>query len=154
MGTNHPNRRMALKGMLGGAAVTVGLPLLDLFLDGNGRALAATGAPIPTRFGTWFWGCRVNAARWVPDTLGANYDIKAELQPIAFTTGEAISSKVATGPPGWPKWFARMISPPGLSTRANWSRAFSGSGTSVMMNCAVTASNMPSGKVRWVTSMT
>jgi hypothetical protein len=80
---NNWNRRNALKGMLGGAAVTVGLPLLDMFLDGNGQALAATGAPIPTRFGTWFWGCGVNAARWVPDKVGAGYDVKAELQPIA-----------------------------------------------------------------------
>jgi hypothetical protein len=74
-------RRKALKGMLGGAAVTVALPLLDCFLDSNGEALAS-GAPIPVRFGTWFWGCGVNAARWFPDKLGADYDIKDELQPI------------------------------------------------------------------------
>lgn len=76
------NRRSALKGVLGGAAVTVGLPLLDLFLDGNGEALAATGAPVPTRFGTWFWGCGVNQARWMPNVVGKAYDIKAELKPI------------------------------------------------------------------------
>ena len=76
------NRRTVLKGMLHGSAVTVALPLLDWFLDGNGEALAS-GAPIPPRFGTWFWGCGVNAPRWFPDTLGANYDIKPELTPIA-----------------------------------------------------------------------
>ena len=43
----------------------------------------ASGAPIPTRFGTWFWGCGVNAARWIPDKIGADYDLKAELAPIA-----------------------------------------------------------------------
>jgi hypothetical protein len=75
-------RRTALKGMLGGTAVTVALPLLDCFLDGNGEALAS-GAPIPTRFGTWFWGCGINAARWFPDRIGADYDLKAELVPIA-----------------------------------------------------------------------
>jgi hypothetical protein len=68
---------------LQGSAVAVGLPLLDLFLNGNGTALAATGAPIPTRFGTWFWGCGVNAARWIPDKIGAGYDLKAELQSMA-----------------------------------------------------------------------
>jgi hypothetical protein len=67
--------------MLGGSAVTVALPLLDCFLDGNGEALAS-GAPIPTRFGTWFWGCGVNAARWFPDNLGANYDLKPQFAPI------------------------------------------------------------------------
>ena len=38
------NRRTALKGMLNGAGVVVGVPLLNAFLDGNGEALAATGA--------------------------------------------------------------------------------------------------------------
>jgi hypothetical protein len=75
-------RRKVLKGMLRGSAVTVALPLLDLFLDGNGEALAS-GAPIPVRFGTWFWGCGINAARWIPDKVGADYDLKAELLPIA-----------------------------------------------------------------------
>src|SRR5690349_23555392 len=34
----------------------------------SGEALAS-GAPIPVRFGTWFWGCGINAARWFPDKL-------------------------------------------------------------------------------------
>lgn len=48
-------RRAALRGLLGGGAVTVALPFLDRFLDDNGTALAS-GAPIPVRFGTWYWG--------------------------------------------------------------------------------------------------
>ena len=76
-------RRNVLKGILQGSAITVGLPLLDLFLDGNGQALAATGAPIPTRFGTWFWGCGVNQARWFPTKIGKDYDLKDELKAIA-----------------------------------------------------------------------
>jgi hypothetical protein len=75
-------RRNILRGMMRGSAVVVGLPLLDLFLDGNGEALAS-GAPIPTRFGTWFWGCGVNTARWFPGKLGTDYDLKEELRPIA-----------------------------------------------------------------------
>jgi hypothetical protein len=74
-------RRQALKGILGGSAVTVALPLLDCFLDGNGEALAS-GAPLPSRFGTWFWGCGINAARWIPDRVGADYDLKPELAVI------------------------------------------------------------------------
>jgi hypothetical protein len=74
-------RRNILRGILRGSAVTVALPLLDIFLNGNGEALAS-GAPIPTRFGTWFWGCGVNSARWFPSKLGKDYDLKAELQPI------------------------------------------------------------------------
>ncbi len=51
----HPRRRF-LRGLLGGGAVGVALPFLDCFLNDNGTALAATGAPIPVRFGTWYWG--------------------------------------------------------------------------------------------------
>lgn len=75
-------RRNLLRGMMRGAAVAVSLPLLDMFLDGNGEALA-NGAPIPTRFGTWFWGCGVNTARWFPTKLGRGWDVQPELAPIA-----------------------------------------------------------------------
>jgi hypothetical protein len=37
-------RRSVVRGMMQGSAVAVGLPLLELFLNGNGSALAA-GAP-------------------------------------------------------------------------------------------------------------
>ena len=49
-------RRNFMRGMLGGAAINVALPFLDCFLNANGTALAS-GAPLPVRFGTWFWGC-------------------------------------------------------------------------------------------------
>lgn len=75
------SRRNVLRGAMRGSAIVVGLPLLDLFLDGNGEAMA-NGAPIPVRFGTWFWGCGVNTARWFPSKLGRDYDLKAELSPI------------------------------------------------------------------------
>ncbi|WP_395395545.1 DUF1552 domain-containing protein [Novosphingobium sp. BL-8A] len=76
------SRRFALKGLLNGAAITVGVPLLDIFLDGNGEAMAATGAPVPIRFGTWFWGLGVNPSRWFPDKVGPGYDLKPELEII------------------------------------------------------------------------
>ena len=47
-------RREMLRGSIGGAAVAVGLPFLDCFLGESGEALAS-GAPLPLRFGTWFW---------------------------------------------------------------------------------------------------
>ena len=63
------SRRRILRGMLGGAAVTVGLPFLDCFLNANGTALAS-GAPLPTCFGTWFWGLGLNPGRWEPKQIG------------------------------------------------------------------------------------
>ena len=76
------SRRKALRGLLNGATVAVGVPLLDIVLDGNGEAMAATGAPVPIRFGTWFWGLGVNPTRWFPDKPGPGYDLKPELAPI------------------------------------------------------------------------
>jgi hypothetical protein len=76
------NRRTALRGALNGMAVTVGVPLLDRFLDGNGEALAATGAPVPVRFGCWFWGLGCNPTRWFPSKAGADYELKVELEAV------------------------------------------------------------------------
>lgn len=76
------NRRNILKGIVHGSAVTVALPLLDLFLDGNGEAMAA-GTPIPTRFGTWFWACGVNANRFFPDKTGSDFEFKEESKALA-----------------------------------------------------------------------
>jgi Protein of unknown function (DUF1552) len=75
------SRRTVLHGMLAGSVVTVALPLLECFLDGNGQALAS-GAPIPVRFGTWFWGCGVNANRFFPDKTGTDFEFKAETAPL------------------------------------------------------------------------
>ncbi|MGE3336073.1 MAG: hypothetical protein AB7I36_20755, partial [Rhodospirillaceae bacterium] len=71
------NRRRVLKGMLGGGAVTVGLPLLNYFLNTNGTALA-DGSPMPLRFGTWFWGLGMQQGIFTPSKVGANYDLKEE----------------------------------------------------------------------------
>jgi len=78
-------RNFALRGMLGGAAVTVGLPLLDAFLNDNGTAIAAGygGGPLPLRFGTWFWGCGTIPSRWDPKTVGPGYELPPQLAPIA-----------------------------------------------------------------------
>jgi hypothetical protein len=76
------SRRGVLRGALRGAAVAVALPFLDCFLDANGTALA-TGAPLPTRFGTWFWGCGLTPGRWEPKTAGPNYQMPPEFDMLA-----------------------------------------------------------------------
>ena len=48
-------RRQVLRGLMGGGVVSVALPFLDCFLNNSGTALAS-GAPLPVRFGTWYWG--------------------------------------------------------------------------------------------------
>jgi hypothetical protein len=81
------NRRSLLRGMLGGTAVGLGLPALDIFLNGNGLAYA-DGVKLPVRFGTYFWGLGLTdtptgGTRWVPTKQGAGYDITPELQSLA-----------------------------------------------------------------------
>lgn len=75
------SRRRVLRGMLGGCAVSVSLPLLNCFLNDNGAAFA-DGAPIPLRFGTWQWGLGMNEAIFVPKKTGANFDLPLEIQAL------------------------------------------------------------------------
>jgi hypothetical protein len=79
---NRLNRRRFLRGTLQGAAVSVALPFLDAFLDGNGRA-RASGAPIPLRFGTWSWGLGMNREVFVPRRTGADFDLPEEIAALA-----------------------------------------------------------------------
>lgn len=73
-------RRTALRGLLGGATVAVGVPFLDCFLDDSGTALASTGAPLPVCFGSWLQSMAFNPDRWMPATTGAGYENNAELK--------------------------------------------------------------------------
>jgi hypothetical protein len=67
--------------VLGGAAVAIGLPTLDLFLDSRGRALACGGV-IPKRFGLFFWGNGIRPEKWVPSGEGTDWILSEELAPL------------------------------------------------------------------------
>ena len=78
-------RRSMLRGMVGGAVVGVALPFLDCVLDDNGAILAASGAPLPVRFGTWFWGLGHTPGRGIRAIEGHEYrliDECAALEPF------------------------------------------------------------------------
>ena len=79
------NRRSLMRGLVGGAGVAVGIPALDVFLDGNGKAWAA-GGKLPVRFGTYFWGLGLThtpaGTRWVPTKTGAGWDMTPELESL------------------------------------------------------------------------
>lgn len=74
-------RRRVLKGMLHGSAISVSLPLLDIFLNDNGSAMASNAA-LPSRFGTWFWGLGIDEAIFVPPTTGAGYELTQQMAPL------------------------------------------------------------------------
>ena len=75
-------RRSVLRGILQGGALSVSLPFLDCLLNTNGTALAATGRPLPTRFGTWFWGCGMDPSIFVPKEVGTNFALPEQLAPL------------------------------------------------------------------------
>jgi hypothetical protein len=64
---------------MGGAAISVGLPFLDCFLNTNGTALA-DGTSLPVCFGTWFWALGFNPGFWEPQTVGAKYEFGEQLK--------------------------------------------------------------------------
>ena len=75
------NRRSFLRGSIGGGLVVVGIPLLDCFLNDNGTALAS-GAPIPVRFGTWFWGLGHTPGRGISQAEAPTIRFLEETQPL------------------------------------------------------------------------
>ncbi len=76
------SRRRVLRGMLAGGAVTVGLPIFDGLLNENGNAFAASGAPLPTRFASWFWPCGFSEQDWAPKTAGRDYELPRQLEAL------------------------------------------------------------------------
>lgn len=80
--THALGRRLFLRGVVGGASVTVALPILEGMLSGNGTAFA-DGAPKPTRFGVWYFGNGVNPVEWGADGAGSAWTPRTALKPIA-----------------------------------------------------------------------
>ena len=76
------SRRGLLRGTFQGSAAVMAIPFLDCFLDNHGRALAATGQPIPTRFNTFFFGCGLTTQLWVPKKTGLDYEMTNQLKPL------------------------------------------------------------------------
>ncbi len=76
------SRRAMLRGAFRGASVGVALPFLDCFLDTNGTALAANGAPLPVRFGTWFWGLGQTPGRAVSAKTGPGIEFLEECKAL------------------------------------------------------------------------
>jgi hypothetical protein len=78
-------RRTLLKGIFGGAVVSLGLPPLEIFMNAHGSAYAEEGggfSGFPRRFGLFWWGNGVLPDRWAPKTLGADWEPSILLEPL------------------------------------------------------------------------
>ncbi len=77
-------RRTVLRGMLaGGIGVAIPLPRMAGMLNSNGTAYAS-GAPLPLRYGTWFFGNGINPPEWVPSAtgVGSAWTLSTALMPL------------------------------------------------------------------------
>src|SRR6201995_4676413 len=83
------DRRFLLRGTYQGALAVIGMPFLDCFLDSKGKAMAATGRPLPTRFNTFFFGLGLTKQLWIPKNGGKDYEMTSQLKPL-----EAYRSKI------------------------------------------------------------
>jgi hypothetical protein len=81
------HRRTILKGAAQGVLAAVALPTLEAMLNGNGTAYA-DDAPIPVRFGVWYWGSGVRTARFFPTTTGTAWESTPELAPLQGVRSE------------------------------------------------------------------
>ena len=70
-------RRTFLKGLVGGASVTLALPLLESM-----GSVRADPRP-PVRLGVWFWGNGIRRDNWIPKTTGTDWVAPEELAPLA-----------------------------------------------------------------------
>ena len=76
------DRRTMLRGLVAGATVGLGMPILESMLNTSGTALAA-GTALPKRFGMFFWGVGAFPATWQPTQVGATYTLPTALQALA-----------------------------------------------------------------------
>lgn len=97
------SRRTLLRGALGGAAVTLGLPPLEVFLNASGTAYA-DATRFPTRFGMFFWGNGVLPDRWNPAGDGPTWEPSLQLAPLAPVKDEVtvVSGMSVKVPNVWP----------------------------------------------------
>jgi hypothetical protein len=69
--------------LAGGIGVVIPLPRMAGMLNGNGTAYAS-GAALPLRYGTWFFGNGINPPEWVPAATGVGnaWTLSTPLMPL------------------------------------------------------------------------
>ena len=75
-------RRTFLRGLVGGTAVALALPVLEVMLHDDGTR-HADGSPLPLRLMTWMWGNGCRLEHWVPKATGPDYELSPALKSLA-----------------------------------------------------------------------
>lgn len=75
------SRRTMLRGMMGGASVSVALPVLECMLNSNGTAYAG-GGDLPLRFLMYYWADGANIGLFEPQQTGPNWQLSQLMMPL------------------------------------------------------------------------
>jgi hypothetical protein len=75
------SRRHVLRGILGGGAVSLALPWLEV-MSRTGPLARAGDSGFPTRFGLFFWGNGNRPDKWTPEGDGTDFVLSEELAPL------------------------------------------------------------------------
>ncbi|MCB9745634.1 MAG: DUF1552 domain-containing protein, partial [Alphaproteobacteria bacterium] len=121
------NRRRFLRGLLGGSAVCVGLPALEIFA--GRRAWGATcDDGFPARFGVFMWGNGNLPQRWNPEATGDEWELSDQLSPLGdlkqhVSVVSGFSIKVDNISPHWSAACALLTGVPILGDDDSWTVA-------------------------------
>lgn len=120
------SRRKLLRGILAGAAVSVGLPWLEVFA--GRRAQAACGDGFPKRLVLFLWGNGNRPAQWTPTGSGSDWSLSAELAALeAFkqkiTVVSGLSVKVDNISPHWSSATGLLTGQPIIGDDNSWTVA-------------------------------
>src|SRR4051812_14462840 len=89
------DRRTVLRGV----GATVGLPLLECMLNGNGTAYAQSGAPLPRRYAIVFAGQALGGDGWANDqqrVAGKTYTESGHfIAPVTTGRGYALTTPLS-----------------------------------------------------------
>ncbi len=75
------SRRAVLKGLAGGALVSVALPPLEAMMNDHGEAYSGA-SNFPARYVTFFFGNGILYNKWIPATTGPDYALSEQLAPL------------------------------------------------------------------------
>jgi hypothetical protein len=122
---DHFSRRKMLLGVLGGSAITVGLPWFESLVLGRGAKASVDGL-WPQRFGWFFWGNGNRPELWTPPNEGTGFTLSETLSPLAghedvLTVLTGLSLKVPNTIPHWSGVAGLMAGAPAIGDdNDNW----------------------------------
>src|SRR5882672_11927135 len=100
--TDTMSHRVGRRALLGGAAVTIGLPFLPSLAPRAGVRDAAAATVAPKRFLVYYVPNGTYQPAWTPKTTGTNYELSPTLAGLAPVRDDILVLSGLTNTPGVP----------------------------------------------------